>query len=347
MPDVVIVGAGIIGSAIALELTGRNVRCRILERAVPGAESSSAAAGMLAPHLDAHGPDDLTWRLGTQSLARYAAWIDRVRNLSGADVGYLKEGGIQAILSEPDLEKELASLSWQAERGVRVERLDRSGMEKLLPGIDRKFSCGLFFPEDAQVDPRLLMRALSIATRNAGVEHVTGATVRRIQHERGKITGVELDDRTIGADVVILAAGAWTSTIPGVPLAKNAVEPARGQMVMLDLRRRPFAPSVWYQDGYLVPRSDGRVLLGSTVERVGYDKSVTAGAIHHLLGAAFGLFPSFSAASMIETWAGLRPYCDQPLIGKTEIDGLLVASGHYRNGILLAPITAELMADLV
>jgi glycine oxidase len=125
------------------------------------------------------------------------------------------------------------------------------------------------------------------------------------------------------------------------------VEPARGQMLMLDLKQRPFAPSVWYQDGYLVPRADGRVLVGSTVEKVGYDKSVTAGAIHRLLGAAFDLFPAFERAPLMETWAGLRPYCERPLIGKTEIDGLLVATGHYRNGILLAPITAELIADLL
>ncbi len=349
MADVVIVGAGIIGSAVGLELAKRGVRTRILERAVPGAESSSAAAGMLAPHLEAHGPDSAGWQLGVESLKRYGPWVDEIRRLSGLEVGYLTDGGVRAIATEAELDQGMKEIAWQVARDVPVELLDRARLEAMLPGIDRRFAGGLFFGNEAQVDPRLLIRALSVATRRAGAEHLTGVTVRKIVTERGRVAGVELDDRTITADVVVLAAGAWTSLIPGVPLPKSAVEPARGQMLALDARRRPFGPFVWTSAGYLVPRTDGRVLVGATVERVGFDKSVTAGGIHGLLEAAIETFPTLRDAALIETWAGLRPYTegDQPLIGKTDVEGLLVATGHYRNGILLAPITADMIADQV
>src|SRR5688572_21370126 len=182
MADVVIVGAGIIGSAIALELSSRGIRCRVLERAVPGAESSSAAAGVLAPHLDASGPADPTWRLGMASLSRYRAWVERIEALSEIDVGYLAEGGVKVIGSQAELERELLQHDWQIEHGVSVKPIDRARLEALLPGIDRKFSCGLFFADDAQVDPRLLMRALPAAAKNAGAEYVSGTTVRRVLH---------------------------------------------------------------------------------------------------------------------------------------------------------------------
>jgi glycine oxidase len=347
MADVVIVGAGIIGSAIALELARRGVRPCVLERAVPGAESSSAAAGMLVPHLDAHGPDDPTWRLGMASLSVYRAWVDRIQELSGVDVGYVAEGAVQVVESEERLERELHSLAWQREAGVAVEPIDRARLERMLPGIDRKLTCGLFFPADAQVDPRLLMRALPAAARSAGADYLSGTTVRRIVQRDGRVAGVELEDRTIEAGTVVIAAGAWTSAIEGVPLPKDAVEPARGQMVALELSSRPFAPCVLADRGYLVPRPSGRVLIGSTVERVGFDKSVTAGAVRSLLSAAIELFPSFEHAALVETWSGLRPYSREPLIGKTEVEGLLVAAGHHRNGITHAPVTAEMIVELV
>ena len=347
MPDVVIVGAGIIGSAIALELSRRGMRTRVLERAVPGAESSSAAAGILAPHLDATGPDDATWRLGMSSLERYRGWVEAIQELSGLEVGYLAEGGVQALTGEHELDRELRGLAWQVDLGLAVEAIDRRRLESLLPGIDRKFACGLWFPNDATVDPRLLMRALPNAAKKAGADYLSGTTVRRIRIENGRAIGIELDDRTLDADVIIVAAGAWTSRIEGVPLPKDAIEPARGQMVALELSSRPFAPWVWTERGYLVPRRNGRVLVGATVERVGFDKSVTAGGIRSLLDAAIDLFPSFESAAIAETWAGLRPYSREPLIGGTEVRGLLLASGHYRNGITHAPVTAEMIADLV
>lgn len=347
MADVVIVGAGIIGSSIALALQERGVSTLLLERAVPGAESSSAAAGMLAPHLEAHGPD-APYALGVESLARYPGWAERIKTLSGLDTGYQRDGAVR-LLTEANADDAEREIAWQIERDVPIERLDRRALERLVPGVATRFDAGLFFPREAQVDPRRLMRALSAATEQAGAEHLSGVTVRSILAEDGHATGVELDDRVLRATRIVVAAGAWTSLIPGSSLPKEAVKPARGQVVSLDAKKRPFAPFIWTEGGYLVPRPDGRVLVGATVELVGYDKSVTAGGVRRLLGAAIDSFPALAEARLVETWAGLRPFTsgDHPLIGETGIEGLYMATGHYRNGILQAPMTAELIADLV
>lgn len=347
MADVVIVGAGIIGSSIALALQERGLSTLLLERAVPGAESSSAAAGMLAPHLEAKRPD-AAYTLGVESLARYRGWTEQLRTLTGLDAGYQEDGAVRLLTASSRSEAE-GEVAWQVERDVPVELLERAALEELLPGVAKRFEAGLFFPREAQVDPRRLMRALAAATARTGSEPLCGATVRSILSERGRVTGVELDDRTLTAGTVVLAAGAWTSLIPGAGIPKQAVKPARGQVVALEARQRPFGPFVWAEGGYLVPRVDGRVLVGATVELVGYDKSVTAGGVHRLLGAAVDAFPALAEAKLVETWAGLRPFTEQdhPLIGATSVEGLYVATGHYRNGILQAPMTAELIADLI
>ena len=348
MAQAIIVGAGIIGSAIALELERRGIHCQLLERAVPGAESSSAAAGMLAPQLEAHA-DDPAFALGLWSRALYPAWIEALEAASGLEVGYARDGGVALYATAEEAARASESAAWQRARGLRVEALDEEALRGALPGLGEAYRAGLFFPDEAQVDPRRLMAALAAATRAAGATHHTGAVVERLLVRGERVTGVQVRGGVLEADAVILAAGAWSCRIEGAALPSGAVEPARGQMLCLDAGRPPFGPFVWSGRGYLVPRRDGRVLVGATVERAGYEKVVTAGGIAGLLGAALDAFPGLSGAPLLETWAGLRPWTADgaPILGAAARGGLFYATGHHRNGILQAPATARLIAALI
>jgi glycine oxidase len=218
------------------------------------------------------------------------------------------------------------------------------------PGLSAKLKGGVAFPGDGRVDPPLLLRALHVAAQSAGAHFRTGAYVKSVDVRQDRATGVLLDDGSrIGAGHVVVAAGSWTTLVGGLPLAAGAVRPARGQIVELFtpapvLRRVVYGPRC-----YLVPRDDGRLLVGSTLEFVGYRRDVTAVAVRDLLDAALKLVPALADASLRGTWSSFRPYTDDelPLIGATGVRGLTLATGHYRNGILLAPITAEIVASIV
>jgi glycine oxidase len=348
MESAVIIGAGIIGSSIALELQRRGTKAILLEKAVIGAESSSAAAGMLSPQTECHAPDP-TFELGLYSRRLYPAYVSRIRELSKLDVGYHVDGGLQPASTPAALEHMIQSTAWQRGRDLRIETLSSEAARKLVPGLHQEIAGALFYPDEGQVDPRLLMRALSVATRAAGVEHVTSTTVRRILIRNGGVSGVELTDRVLESDRIIVAAGAWSPLIEGTGIPARAVQPARGQMIALDCGTPPFLPYVVAENGYLVPRRDGRVLVGATVELAGFEKAVTAGGMLQLLDAAVSTVPALADARVVETWSGLRPWTiDQlPILGPAPIRGLYHATGHYRNGILQAPATAALIADLV
>lgn len=348
MHDVVIIGAGIIGSAIALELERRGKSALLLEKAIPGAESSSAAAGMLAPQVESRVPDP-GFELGLYSRGLYPAFIEALRAPAGLDVGYRVDGAIHPVTSDAELERLDAAIAWQRERGLRVELIDAARVRRHVPGIREDAAGALFFPDEGQVDPRILMRALALATRRSGVTAMTGKTVRRILGGAGGVEGVELEDRTVACGRVIVAAGAWSALIEGSTLPRGTVQPARGQMLALDAEAPPFLPYLWTGRGYIVPRRDGRVLIGATVELAGYEKAVTAGGLLGLLQIAVDAVPALANARVVETWCGLRPWTPDhlPILGATAMPGLYVATGHYRNGILQAPATARLIADLV
>jgi glycine oxidase len=206
------------------------------------------------------------------------------------------------------------------------------------------------FPDDSRIDPPRLLRALRIAAERAKVEFRSGAWVRGVALEGKRASGVTLDDGSVvRAGHVIVAAGSWSSLVEGVPAPEGGVIPARGQIVELMLPTPLFGPVLFGPSCYLVPRDDGRVLIGSTLEFVGYRREVTAAAVRNLLDAAITLLPALAEASLNGAWSNFRPYTKDalPLIGETGVKGLLLATGHYRNGILLAPITAEIIAALV
>jgi glycine oxidase len=216
--------------------------------------------------------------------------------------------------------------------------------------LSDKLVGGAHYARDGRVDPRRLLKALHIAAYRSGAEFRSGAYVRRIVCDADVARGIALDDGSeISARQVLVAAGSWTTLLEGTGLAPGRVLPARGQIIELELSR-PLLRSVVFGPGaYLVPRDDGRLLVGSTLEFVGYQRDVTAGAVKNLLNAALTLVPALEHGSLKDTWSNFRPYTpnELPLIGRSPIKNLLLATGHFRNGILLAPITAEIIAALV
>jgi glycine oxidase len=347
MSEIVILGAGIIGSAIARELLRRRIPVTLLEKAVPGAESSSAAAGMLAPQLEAHSPSDPATALGLYSRSLYRAFTTELEAESGVHVAHHVDGGLALATGEAELEQKAQAFAWQHEQGLRWERLSADQLHERVPGLRPDLPGGLYFPDEGQIEPRALMRALSVANQRAGVRIKSGQAVKEVVIESGKVVGLELEGSgRLSADRVIVAAGAWSGQVPGVKAP--SIEPVRGQMLAIsgDPGTLPFLHT---PSGYLVPRPDGRVLVGSTAERVGYDKRVTTTGLKKLLDTALSWMPILADRPVLETWAGLRPGTPDgaPLLGATEVEGLYLASGHFRNGILQAPATAVLLADLI
>lgn len=342
-----VVGGGIMGTAIALELQGPGVEVLVVERALPGAEASTAAAGMLAPQLEAQGLGPML-ELSLRSRAMYPAWAAQLSGETGADVGYRACGALQVALTTAQAYELEATVAWQTAAGLRATLLSGDEARALEPTLSAGAVAAAHFPDDHQVDPRRLMPALAARARERGVQFRAGA-VRGLVEAGGRARGVDLEGARLEADVVIVAAGAWSAQLPGAGIAPGHVEPARGQL--LALAPREGAPRHLLKSGvgYVVPRGDGRVICGTTVERVGFDKRVTAAGLQGVLGQALALCPSLADATVVESWAGLRPWTPDglPLLGRGALDGLLLASGHYRNGVLLAPITARLVAQLV
>lgn len=345
-PRVVVVGGGVMGCACAWELARAGARVVVLERSVPGAEASSAAAGILGAQVEAHADGPLA-ALGRESRRLYPAFVRGLARSTGIDVEY-RESGVLKVARTPAKASALArSVAWQKPRPRAV---DRAWLRRHEPSLSLDLGGGVLFLGDARVDPRLLLRALHIAASNAGVTFRSGAYVRSVVREDGRATGVLLDDGSmVRGTHVLVAAGSWTSLVGGVGLSEGSVQPVRGQIVELETPEPVLGRVVFGPKTYLVPRDDGRVLVGSTMEFVGYRREVTAGAVRDLLAAALALCPVLEGATLRSTWSSFRPYTpdELPLIGRGDVEGLLLATGHHRNGILLAPVTAAMIASLV
>ncbi len=345
--DVVVVGAGVLGSSVALRLAQAGRKVVVLERAVPGAEASSAAGGILSPGVEAVEPGPF-YALCRASLARYPEFVRDVEALSGMSVGLRALGTLEIALDD-DHAKVLAARAEKILRhGLPVEVLDDAAVRRLEPRISPEARGALFFADESSLDPRLLGRAVYVAAARAGASFVTGQ-VRRIVSEGGRVVGVDHDAGRIEAARVVLAAGAWSQRVEGNGLPAGAVRPVRGQMALLDTRPPLLSRVVFSGHGYVVPRPDGRVLTGSTMEEVGFEKAVTAGGLRHVLDVAIGIAPALANAPVVETWSNFRPASPdgEPILGEGTLPGLLYATGHTRNGILLTPVTADAIAALV
>ncbi len=348
--DAAIIGGGVIGCAIAWGLAKAGLETAIIERGAVGGEASSAAGGMLAPLSEADCRDPF-FDLAVASRARYAGLTTELFETTGIDIEYRSEGTIFLALTAEDEEELETRFRWQRATGLEVERLDSSSVRKLEPLVSERVRWALRFPDDHQVNNRRLVAALETACRTSGVTVLDHTEASSLVCERGQTKGVQTRIGVVHSPRVVIAAGSWSSLLAGSPsTSAMAIEPIRGQMVAL-ASPHPAPRSVIYsRRGYLIPRLGGFLIAGSTTERAGYENVVTAGGIASIIERAIEIMPIISSLAITETWAGLRPATTDglPVIGADpDINGLFYATGHYRNGILLAPITAEIMCDLI
>jgi glycine oxidase len=314
---------------------------------VPGAEASSAAGGILSPGVEAVEPGPF-YALCRASLARYADYVRDVEALSGMAVALRTLGTLEVALDDDHAKILAARADRILAQRLPVEVLDDAEVRRLEPALSPETRGALLFPDEASVDPRALARAVYIAAARAGATFVTGQ-VQRIVTEGGRAVAVEHASGRIDAGAVVLAAGSWSLLVEGNGLPAGAVRPVRGQIAVLDTRPPLLSRVVFSGHGYVVPRPDGRILCGSTMEEVGFEKAVTAGGLRHVLDVAMGIAPALERAPVVETWSNFRPASPdgEPILGPGTVAGLHYATGHTRNGILLAPITADAVAAAV
>jgi glycine oxidase len=344
-PEVVIVGGGVIGVAIAREAARAGRRVLLLERGETGCEASGASAGMLAAQLEGHDEGPLA-RLCLDSRALYPAFLDAVERESGLGVDRRSEGALLVARGDAAAAELERSHRMQRERGLPAALLDAAALRRVEPALCADARLGMHLPLEHTLDPPLLVRALRVAAERAGARVRTGAEVVRVTTAGGRVTGVVTSDGSAHAAAqVVIAAGAWSGSIAVDGWTMPRSEPVRGQIVCY---RAPglLRHVVATDHCYLVPRGDGRILAGSTMERAGFDRSVTAAGVETLGAAAIALVPGLAQAALLGAWAGLRPGSDDglPLIGPGGPAGLFHAWGHLRNGIVLTPLTARAVA---
>ncbi len=340
--DVLIVGGGVIGCSIALKLAEAGCKVTVIERGRIGCEASRAAAGMLSPQADSLQPDEF-FAFGIKSRSMYKDFVAHLQEMSGIDV-QLREEGTLFISIENVKDHADSWTAWQIEAGLKLEKITAADLFKLEPAVTKAATRAFFIAEDHQVDNRLLMDALGVAIKRAGVEILEGVEVTSLIVKENRAQGIVCSDQQIHAGAILLAAGSWSGELLEPVGLKAKTIPARGQMIAV--RSSAIRHVLHSSEIYLVPRNDGRLLIGATIEYAGFEKANTAKGIHSLLDAAIDLVPEISQAGLVEIWSGLRPDTIDhlPILGQTSIYNLWLATGHYRNGILLAPATAELMA---
>jgi glycine oxidase len=348
--DVAIAGGGLIGASIALELARAGLSVGVFDRQEPGREASWAGAGILSAAPENPGMIPAV-PLCKASLTKYPEFVSMVEELSGQRVGFRPRGTIEALFSR-DARAELSTLiALHHGLGLKAEPLRAEDARELEPALSEEVEAAVLRPEEASVDNRALTPAVLEAARRSGAEIFPNCGVESIWRESGKrrrCAGLVMQNEKVEATWTIVAAGCFSASLGGVD-AYAPVRPAKGQMVALRSNDLEIERVLWSENIYLVPRDDGRILAGATVEYAGFDKGITAGSIKKILSAAIDLAPGLAGARIEETWAGLRPDSPDhlPILGPCDLEGLLIATGHFRSGILLAPITAKLIREWV
>ena len=345
--DAIIVGGGVIGLSCAWRLSRRGARVALIDKSSPPAGATRVAAGMLAPvgELAFGEPELLKMTLAAAEL--YPDFVAELEAAGGISTGYARHGALHVALDRDEAAELRRVHELQRSLGLGAEWLPPRRCRELEPGLTPSFNGGVHAPSEAAVDPRALVEALFAAAQAAGMETRLGDEVAAPLLDGERLVGVRTARRgELRAPLVVLAAGAWSGQAGWLPEhARPPVRPVKGQI--LELRARdgitPCERIVASERIYLVPRPDGRLIAGATVEEQGFDAAVTAGGIHELLREAYRLLPDVAEMELVEAAAGLRPGTPDnlPRVGPAPLDGLLWATGHYRNGILLAPLTAE------
>jgi glycine oxidase len=349
--DVAVIGGGVIGHAIAWEAR-RSGRSVVLIDDAPGTGASWAAAGMLAAAVETEPGEEPLLPLALESQRLWPNFAREVEAAAGVSVDYRGDGTMVVALNRDDAAQLRHSYEFQKGLGLELEWLNAAQAREREPHLKPGIAAAVWSPRDHQVENRHLGRALAIAARRAGVELVERCPVREVVLAGGRAAGVETERGRDPADIVVLAAGAWSREVGGIPPAHlPPVRPIKGQMLALQMD--PAAPLLrhvlWLPRGYLVPRNDGRLIVGATVEERGFDDRLTAGGIFALIEGAWRAVPAIEELPIAEMWVGFRPGSrdDAPMLGPSGIDRLVVATGHHRNGILLTPVSAAVVSAYI
>ena len=345
--DVLIVGAGLIGVSAAFELASRNLRVLVLDRQQPGREASWAAAGMLSPKPDSSDASALALvPLANESLRLYPAFIAAIEQASGKSCEFARQGTLEIFFGASGEAEREALVARNKRLGLAAEAIALHEARELEPPLAPGATAAAWLPDEATVDPRLLIDAAISAAQARGVEIRSDCAASGLIHQGERCTGVIASGEKVAASHVVIAAGCFSSQL-GAEFASCApTRPVRGQMISLRHPRVTLRHVLRSANGYLVPRADGRVVAGSTLENAGFEKSVTPEGMRKIMKAATELVPALAEAETLERWAGLRPGTPDnlPILGPTPTPGLIAATGHYRDGILLAAVTAKLVA---
>jgi glycine oxidase len=346
--DVAVIGGGVIGLSVAWRAAQRGLSVVVLERDELGGATSSVAAGMLAPVSEAVLSERPLLELGLASARRYEQFVATLEASCGLRCGHLHCGTLFAARDEDDAEALERELALRTSLGLGVRRLRSSEARRIEPALAPMLRLALDIPDDHAIDPRMLTAALAAALRDSGATLREGTDVSAVTIGEGRATGVQLAGEWLESQHVVVAAGSWSTGLGGIPDGERVpIHPVKGQILEL---RDPHGPGLLtrvlrMRGGYVVPRGDGRYVLGATMEERGYDTTVTAGACYELLRDAIELLPGLGELAVERLSAGLRPATPDnlPAIGPSVTPGLHWATGHYRHGVLLAPITAELV----
>ncbi|MBK5230237.1 MAG: glycine oxidase ThiO [Thermoleophilia bacterium] len=351
--DVVIVGAGVIGLACAWRLRQRGLSVAVLESDQAGAKTSHVAAGMLAPVTEVEFGEAALMNLNLASARIYPEFAAELTDATGAELDYRQDGSLYVAADRDDASDVERLYELQRSTGLDVERLDGRSCRRLEPGLAPSLVGGLLARSDAQIDPRSLTAALLKAVQNAGVTVAEHTTVAETVISGGRCVGVKTrNGRLWPADEVVAATGCWSGQDGWIPeFVRPPVRPVKGQLLRLRTRTgERFCEHIirtpWV---YVVSRADGRVVVGASVEEQGFDRSITAGAVLELLREGYRILPDLAELELVETQAGLRPGTpdNAPILGHTRLPGLTFATGHYRNGVLLTPITAQIVTAVL
>jgi glycine oxidase len=341
--DVIIVGGGVIGASIAFELAAEKLDVLLIDSQQPAREASWAAAGMLSPGPDSSDALPLV-PLAKESMRLYPEFIASVEELSGKTTAFARKGVFE-VFTAPNGESERDKMVAQYQTlGLSIEPVATEVARKAEPALGPAVRAAAWLPEEATLDPRMLMDALLAALQNRGVEILGDSPVSSVMLDGNHCTGVVTRGRNISAKCIVVAAGCFSAAIDWIG-RYAPTRPIRGQLLALESKSVILARTLRSNKAYLVPRPNGRIIAGSTLEDAGFEKHVTPAGVRKILDGVLELAPPLANAQLVDAWAGLRPGTPDhlPILGPTDIRGLYIATGHYRNGILLAPATAKLL----